>query len=113
MANLFRLTLVDFKYVVKTKELWIALGIISIYTLGMFAFTLDSETSYTTEFFYQLIHDLLFYVLILLLTVTLSKEYTFKTTRILFTGRIKANHLKQQIFFDAYILRIGKCCPSI
>lgn len=103
MANLFRLTLVDFKYVVKTKELWIALGIISIYTLGMFAFTLDSETSYTTEFFYQLIHDLLFYVLILLPAVTLSKEYTFKTTRILFTGPYPRRIILSSKFFSMLI----------
>lgn len=86
MANLFRLSLIDFKYVVKTRELWIALGIISFYTLSMYTFTLDGEKSYTADFFYQLIHDLSFYVMILLPAAVLAKDYTFKTTRILYTG---------------------------
>lgn len=100
MANLVRLTLVDFKYVVKTRELWIALAITSTYTISMYAFTLDSETSYTTEFFYQLIHDLLFYVLVLLPAVTLSKDYTFKTTRILYTGPYPKQIILSSKFFS-------------
>lgn len=86
MANLFRLTWVDFRYLLKAKELWIALAVIILYTGSIYMYTRNGTAQHTVDFYYQLINDLSFYVFILVPAISLAKDYTFKTTRLLYTG---------------------------
>lgn len=86
MASLLRLSLIDFRYILKAKELWISLTIVIAYTLSLYFYSINSNQPKTIDTYYQIINDLSFYIFIIIPSLVLSKDYAFKTSRILYTG---------------------------
>lgn len=70
----------------KVRELWIALFIVVVYTLSLYSYSINSSQQKTIDTYYQVINDLSFYIFILIPSLILSKDYAFKTSRILYTG---------------------------
>ena len=86
MASLLRLPLLEFRYILKAKELWISLTIVIAYTLSLYFYSINSSQPKTIDTYYQIINDLSFYIFIIIPSLILSKDYAFKTSRILYTG---------------------------
>lgn len=86
MANLLRLSALEFRYILKARELWISIAIVIAYTLSLYIYSLNSNHPKTINTYYQIINDLSFYIFIIIPSLILSKDYTYKTSRILYTG---------------------------
>lgn len=86
MAKLLRLTFIDFRFLLKAKELWLAMAVVVLYTCSLFLYTINSNEQRTVDSYYQIINDLSFYITILVPALSLAKDYAFKTTRMLYTG---------------------------
>ncbi|SEO06284.1 hypothetical protein SAMN04489762_3388 [Terribacillus saccharophilus] len=95
MARLFRLSLIDFRYILKNKALLVTLSFTIIYTC-LFYFYLTNSTNQinvNANTYYQTFNDISFYIFLIIPALSLSKEYTFKTSRIIYTGILSKNQV--------------------
>ena len=106
MASLWRLTAVEFRYLLKIKELWLAMAAIIFYTGAIYLYTKDDIPLTTDDYYYQLINDVSFYVFILVPAFVLSKDYSFKTIRILYTGPFSKNKIVCSKFLSVFVFYI-------
>lgn len=60
--------------------------IVIVYTLTLSFYSMNSDQTKTIDTYYQIINDLSFYIFIIIPSLILSKEYAFKTSRIVYTG---------------------------
>lgn len=93
MVRLIRVSYIDFKYILKNKALIVTLGFTLLYTLLFYFYSTQSATDRDINTYYQAFNDISFYIFLIIPALSLSTEYSFKTTRILYTGIFSKNQV--------------------
>ena len=106
MVKWLRLSFVDFRFLLKAKELWIAIAVVMIYTCALSIYSINASEQRTMDYYYQIINDLSFYVFIIVPSFILSKDYAFKTTRILYTGPFSKLEVVSSKFFSVLLFYV-------
>ncbi|PFJ06665.1 hypothetical protein COD67_04005 [Bacillus cereus] len=89
MSRLLKLSFLDFRFMLKNKEVWISLFIATMYTFAIFFAYTNSMQSKNIDTYYSFYNDISFYIFIIIPAIALSREYSLKTSRIIFTGFYK------------------------
>ena len=106
MAKWLRLSFVDFRFLLKAKELWIAIAVVMLYTCALSIYSINASEQRTVDYYYQIINDLSFYVFIIVPSFILSKDYAFKTTRVLYTGPFSKFEVVGSKFFSVLMFYV-------
>ncbi|GLI86437.1 hypothetical protein ANABIO32_42430 [Rossellomorea marisflavi] len=86
MYRLLRISFLDFKYTLKNKALLSTILFTVTYTFIFFIYLSNSTIDKNHNTYYQVFNDISFYIFLIIPAVSFSKEYSFKTSRIIYTG---------------------------
>ncbi|MFP9131272.1 hypothetical protein [Niallia sp. BSM11] len=94
MVRLLRVSYIDFKFILKNKALLFTLAITLAYTILFFFYSTNySKMDRDINTYYRAFYDISYYIFLIVPALSLSKEYSFKTTRILYTGIFSKNQV--------------------
>lgn len=88
MNNIISLVLLELKFILKSKFIWVGISVAFFYSVAIFLNFELTNKSADPNSFYSFFNDISFYVLAILAAVHLSKEFELKTSRIIFSSGI-------------------------
>ncbi|WP_061860242.1 ABC transporter permease [Priestia megaterium] len=96
MSNIVKLSRLETEYILKSKGFLFSILAVIVYTLAIM-FSWDNSHGFLKQIsfriYYSFYADIAYYIVITLAALSLSKEFAFKTSRIIFTSSLSRNQI--------------------